>query len=142
MWIREVCVEDGRYGVSARIIRCGQDVSVTVGGGEQPHLGAAALAGPRPSLRDPNKVSASTSVLCVPGHKEDAFVRRAAEQIASACNCVASVCAGVHVDRADPEELSRLARNLERLLQIILEQLENPPGPDAGGRTPSRQDLI
>lgn len=124
MWTREVCIQDGNCSVTAQVVRCGRDVSVTVGGGERPHLGAAALAVPRSSLRDPNKVSASTSVLCVSGHKEDEFAKRAAEQIASAYNCVACVCVGVHVDRAGAGELTRLMDNLEALLQAVLNVLE------------------
>lgn len=123
MWMREVRVEDGRYSVFALVVRCGRDVSLTVGGGECCHLGASALAVPRPSLRDPEQVSASTSVLCVTGHKEDEFARRAAERIAARENCVASVCAGVHIENARPEELTRLAKNLEKLLADVLEQL-------------------
>lgn len=123
MWMREVCVEDGKYSVSALIVRCGRDVSVTVGGGECLHLGASALAVPRPSLADPTKVSASTSVLCVTGHKEDEFARRAAERLAAGLNCVVSVCAGVHIENARPEELTRLAGNLETLLEKLEEQL-------------------
>lgn len=124
MWTREVCIEDGKYSVSALVVRCGEDVSLTVGGGERSHLGASALAVPRSSLRDPEKVSASTSVLCVTGHKEDEFARRAAEQIAARRNCVASVCAGVHIENAGTEELKRLAGNLEALLCAVLEALE------------------
>lgn len=124
MWMREVCIEDGKYSVSAQVIRCGKDVSLTVSGGESPHLGASALAIPRPSLSDPEKVSASTSVICVPGHKEDAVARAAAERIAASQNCVASVCVGVHIDNANREELLRLKRNLEELISMVLEKLE------------------
>lgn len=131
MWMRELCVEDGKYSVSALIVRCGGDVSVTVGGGECHHLGASALAVPRPSLADPGKVSASTSVLCVTGHKEDQFARRAAERLAAGLNCVVSVCAGVHIEQARPEELTRLGANLETLLDRVLKALkEQSPGQD------------
>lgn len=124
MWMHEVCVEDGKYSVSAQIIRCGKDVSLTVSGGECPHVGASALAVPRPSLSNPEKVSASTSVICVPGHKEDEVARTAAERIASSLNCVASVCVGVHIDNASIEELLRLKRNLDELISLVLEKLQ------------------
>lgn len=125
MWTGEVRVEDGRYGVEARIVRCGQDVSVIIGGGEAPHIGASAVAIPRPSLCDPEKISASTSVICVPGHKEDLLVRAAAERIASALNCTTCVSAGVHIDNAQREELLRLQRNLDELLDRVMETLKN-----------------
>lgn len=125
MWTGEVRVEDGRYSVEARVVRCGRDVSVTIGGGEAPHVGASAVAIPRPSLCDPEKISASTSVICAPGHKEDLLVRAAAERIASALNCTACVGAGVHIDNAQREELLRLQRNLDELLDRVMETLKN-----------------
>lgn len=124
MWMREVCVEDGKYSVSAQVIRCGKDVSLTIGGGESPHIGAGALAIPRPSLRDSETVSASTSVICVPGHKEDEVARAAAQRIASAMNCVVNVCVGVHIDNADRDELMRLKQNLDKLIDLVLKELE------------------
>ena len=124
MGMREVKIEDGKYSVSAQVTRCGRDISVTVGGGEVPHIGAAALAIPRPSLGDPAKISASTSVLCAPGHKEDEFVRRAAGHLAARFNCVVSACAGVHIEHAAPEELKRLEGNLEALLAAVTRALE------------------
>lgn len=123
MWMDKVCIEDGKYSVFACIVRCGQDISVTVGGGEAPHVGASALAIPRPSLNDRETCSASTSVLCVTGHKEDEFARRAAQTLASKLNCVVNVTAGVHIEQAQPEELLRLDKNLEALLSAVLEKL-------------------
>lgn len=125
MWTCEVRIEDGKYSVSAVVVRCGEDITLTIGGGESPHLGASALAIPRPSLKDPASRSASTSVLCVTGHKEDEFARRAAELLAAEFNCIVSVNAGVHIEYATSEELSRLAMNLENLLNKVVEQLKN-----------------
>ncbi len=123
MWMDKICIEDGTYSVFACIVRCGQDISVTVGGGESPHIGASALAVPRPSLNDPEMCSASTSVFCITGHKEDEFARRAAQTLASRLNCAVNVTAGVHIDHAKPEELARLGKNLEALLCAVLEKL-------------------
>jgi hypothetical protein len=58
----------------------GDDRCMAVSGGGRPHLGAVALAQPRPSLRDPATVSASTSALALLGHKEDILAYRAAER--------------------------------------------------------------
>lgn len=123
MKMHEICVEDGKYSVSAQAIRCGKDISLTVVGGEAPHVGASALAIPRPSLSDPEKTSASTSVLCAPGHKEDEVARRFAQCIAAKMNCVVSASVGVHIDNAAGEELARLGRNLESLLSAVIERL-------------------
>jgi hypothetical protein len=119
MEVLETRVEDGKYTVAARIVLCGRDFCVTVTGGTRPHIGASALAVPRPSLSDPIKTSSTVSVLCVTGHQEDDFARTAAGQLSARCNCVVTVTAGVHIDHATPEELARLNRNLETLLEEI-----------------------
>jgi hypothetical protein len=124
MEVLETRVEDGKYTVAARIVPCGRDLCVTVTGGTRPHIGASALAVPRPSLSDPARTSSTVSVLCVTGHREDDFVRAAAGQLSARCNCVVTVTAGIHIDRATPEDLARLNRNLEALLQEITHHID------------------
>jgi hypothetical protein len=105
--------------VEAHIVMCGCDVSVAICGGTRPHIGAGALAVPRPGLRDPEKTSASASVICVVGHKEDLLAKNAAEQLAAAFGRRVSVCAGLHIDQATDEDIKLLQHNCELLLQMI-----------------------
>jgi hypothetical protein len=63
--------ETGGYDLTANVRRIGPDLLVAIWGGEAPHIGAVAAAQPRPSLRNPAVTSASASVICYPGHKED-----------------------------------------------------------------------
>lgn len=44
-------VGDKPYTVTACVVLCGKDIAVVIGGGEASHIGAAALASPRPSLK-------------------------------------------------------------------------------------------
>ncbi|MEG2174985.1 MAG: hypothetical protein RR135_05835, partial [Oscillospiraceae bacterium] len=104
-----VRVGDGRYAVEAQAFFCGRDLQVMLTGGEVPHIGAVALALPRPSLRDSAVCSASASVLCVTGHKEDDLARETALRLATACQVTVCVTAGVHIQDARGEELSLLA---------------------------------
>ena len=62
---------DKPYTVTACVVLCGKDIAVVIGGGEASHIGAAALASPRPSLKNTAEISASASVLCRLGHKDD-----------------------------------------------------------------------
>ena len=61
---------DKPYTVTACVVLCGKDIAVVIGGGEASHIGAAALASPRPSLKNTAEISASASVLCRLGHKD------------------------------------------------------------------------
>ena len=104
-------VEDGAYSVSIDARPCGPDMSVTICGGTHPHIGAVALAIPRSSLKDENVNSASVSVLCVTGHKEDELAREAAKILASTFCCRVVVCAGIHIDDAAASNIQRLWDN-------------------------------
>ncbi|MBP2017458.1 hypothetical protein J2Z79_000841 [Symbiobacterium terraclitae] len=93
-----------------------QGISVSLFGGI-PHVGATALAIPRPSLKDPTQASATSSVLTVTGHKDDVLARLLAESLAVGLNRVVSVTAGVH---AGPEGVYDLSvEDLKRIMSIV-----------------------
>lgn len=75
-----------------------------------------ALALPRMSLKNDGTISATASVLCVTGHKEDVITRDAALRMASKLNTTVLVSVGLHLDNATPEDIKWLQTNFERLL--------------------------
>lgn len=109
----------GRYRVEALVVANGADLAVTIGGGSAYHIGATALAVPRPSLADPGLVSASASVICVTGHKEDELARTAALRLAANFGRIVSVNLGLHVDNATPQDIIDLTSNFHSLLDQI-----------------------
>lgn len=124
----------GRTRVEAVVVSCGPDVSVCFGGGEGPHIGAVALGIPRPSLADPSAPSASASVLCVTGHKEDELARTAALELATTLGCRASVSVGLHIDDATPTDIAEMAENHRVVLGKVIELLaEDRRRADEGG---------
>lgn len=93
-----------------------QGITVSLFGGI-PHVGSTALAIPRPSLKDPSRTSATSSVLNVTGHKDDELARRLAESLAAGLNRVVAVTAGVH---AGPEGVYDLpVEDLKRIIGIV-----------------------
>ncbi len=109
----------GRHQAEALVVVNGNDLAVTIGGGSVYHIGATALAVPRPSLADPEVVSASASVICVTGHKEDELARTAALRLAAHFNRIAVVMVGLHVDNATPQDITTLTSNFHLLLDQI-----------------------
>ena len=76
----------------------GNDILITVKGGDKPHIGTVVLAVSSPSLTGAGAVSTTSSVLNVTGHKDEVICRILAEK-ASKKYGVAAVCAGgFHVD--------------------------------------------
>ena len=109
----------GKSLVTARLERCGADLVAVVSGGERAHVGAAALA-----QYEPERQSATVSVLCAYGHRDDAVAARYAKALAAAGRCNAAVSAGIHVDGADAETIGTLLENSEACLTELLRRLE------------------
>jgi hypothetical protein len=111
----------GRLTLEAVPVPMGNDLCLVITGGDRPHLGAVALAQARPSLEDPSKASASTSVLTVLGHKEDMLARSAAQRLAAGLNRTVAVCCGIHVDGITSDELRFVEEAMERLCAFAIE---------------------
>lgn len=99
----------------------GLDLLVAIYGGDRAHIGAVAAAHPRPSIRNPEQTSATTSVLCFSGHKEDEIVKTAAASLASRLNVNTVVTAGIHWDHIDSRGIEQVICNNKRLVDRIVE---------------------
>ena len=114
--------EEEAYNLSASVRVIGEDMLVAIWGGEKPHIGAVAIAQPRPSLKDPDVTSSSASVICLVGHKEDELAKASAEILAAALEMTVVVTAGIHWDNLAPEAILRIVQNSEILVDKILER--------------------
>ena len=103
--------------------KMGNDLAVTVCGGDRAHIGSVALAIPRESLRGTGERSATTSVLNVTGHKDGEISVRVADLLATELNCVVTVACGIHVDRISGETLDALLRSPEVIAERIRTKL-------------------
>lgn len=103
-----------RIVVEFTAVAMGNDLCVVIAGGELPHLGAVAVAQARPSLQDKTKVSATTSVITLLGHKEDVVASWVAHALAARLNKNVVVCCGIHVDDIRPDELEFVDRVVRR----------------------------
>ena len=109
---------EGCYQIYATAVPCGRDVTVAFTGGELPHVGAVSLG-----VYEPQRDSATVSTITCFGHRDDAFSRQAAKEIASALQCTACVSVGVHVDDASSEEIQLLTDNFRHCLDWLKEFL-------------------
>lgn len=118
-----VRTETDAYDLEAAVRFIGSDLLVAVWGGERPHIGAVAVGQPRPSLRDPDKTSASASVFCFIGHKEDELAKATAEILAAVLKTSVVVTVGIHWDDISPEGIRAVVRNSEALVENIIEEV-------------------
>ena len=114
---------EGEYDLWASVRQIGQDYLVAIWGGDKPHIGAVAMAQPRPSLRDPEVTSSTASVFAYVGHKEDELAKAAADIIAATLKTNVVVAAGIHWDNLPPEGIQRVIRNSEILVDMILAKI-------------------
>ncbi len=113
-----------RWRLAATVVDSGDGVVVTLFGGDHPHVGATVIAVPRPSLEHPTRISATSTVMPLIGHKDDVFARPVAGALAARLGVVVVVVSGVHIDSARPEELEALLEAAPRLAAELAEVVE------------------
>ena len=118
-----VSTGSGRLDLTAQALWVGPDLVVLVTGGELPHVGAVAVAAPRPSLADPSITSATASVFTYPSHKEDRLAQATAELLSAKLETRVVVTAGCHWDNLDTEGITHVSANGRRLCLMLLDAL-------------------
>lgn len=102
----------GRLSLTLRAFRQGRDLQVLCSGGDA-HIGAVALA-------TPHKDATQTSVLLVPGHREEGIAQHMANRLACALNCTVCVSVGIHYDHIQKEEIITIENMARQLTESCL----------------------
>lgn len=87
------------------LIPMGEDIHISIYGGDKPHIGSVVLAEPRPSLTGEG-IGVTSSVINRMSHKDEAIARTVAEAVAKEYETTVSCVAGVHMDGATPEDIA------------------------------------
>jgi len=119
-----VSEKKGNFKVSAQVNVIGSDVLVILWGGTNPHIGAIGVAQPRPSLKDSEIVSATSSVFTFLGHKEDVVAKEMSEELARNLNRKVVVVAGMHWENLHDEGIDEVIRICKRLKAKIQEGMK------------------
>lgn len=109
---------EGRTRLSLVASRLGRDLLVTITGGRA-HIGAVGIG-----IFLNGK--ATSSVITMPGHKEDMIAKNGAERIAKMLKTGAVLIAGIHIDNITKEEIETAVKNAEALIEdlIAMEKME------------------
>ena len=118
-----VKTNEGVYDLEAGVRLIEQDLLVAIWGGEKPHIGAVSVAQPRPSLKYPEVMSATASVICLLGHKENELAKAASEVLAAALKTQVGVTAGIHWDNISKDGIQKVIKNSQILVDLILERI-------------------
>lgn len=118
--------ESQAFDLEAWVKLLGPDLLVVIWGGDRPHLGAVAIARPKPSPKDSPSGSEVSLVFCFPGHRDDVVARAAAERLAEALGRSVTVTAGIHWDHIDADGIQRVIDNGRALIEMIIEKVSEP----------------
>ena len=86
----------------------GEDIFILIRGGDKPHIGSCVLSIPRPSLAGDEKISCTSSVLNVVGHKDENICRLVAESFCKKFNTTVICTGGFHVDNLTAEKIAEV----------------------------------
>lgn len=90
----------------------GEDLVITLSGGEKPHIGCVVQAVPRPSLSGDGTISVTSSVMNLTGHKDEFLCRQLAEKRCRETGKVVVCTGGVHMDHIRKEQIEELIKGI------------------------------
>ncbi len=127
--LRRCRAEDPAAGawLEAACVGVGDDLVVVVGGGQRPHVGAAALAISVPSAVDPSARTSSSWLASVPGHREEDLARDGALRLSRALRRQVVVTVGIHDDAISRERIGLYLELFRRLMDQVEAAHAAPP---------------
>jgi hypothetical protein len=119
-----VSVGDDIYKVVAEVKIIGDDLLISVWGGTKPHIGSISVSVPRPGLKDGTRMSSTSSVINLIGHKDEVIARKFSEQLAAKFNRNAIATAGVHIDDITDNQINIIMQNITALCLDVINKME------------------
>ena len=125
--VRSCTLSEKRDGfeVVAIVHELDTDCLVILYGGTRPHIGAVGMGQVRPSLKDPEEVSASSSVFTYVGHKEDMVAKAVSEELTRKLRRNTVVVAGIHWDDLSAEGINEIRSACQALTDKIIRELSS-----------------
>jgi len=104
----------GKIEIVLDAIRIGEDYLLTLTGGEE-HIGAVAIG-----LFDEKSQRASSSVVTMPGHREEYLALQGARQVSRATKKTSVFVVGIHQDNISPEEIRNIVSAAGEMVESFI----------------------
>lgn len=114
--------EVGRIEISLEAKKIGEDYLLTLTGGRE-HVGAVAIG-----LFDENSQRASSSVITMPGHREEQLALNGAKQVSRATRKTSVFVAGIHQDDITPKEIRDIVSTAGEMIESFVAFYEKRDG--------------
>ena len=96
-----------KYKLRLKAENCGDDLCITLIGGDRPHIGAVSMAVPRVSLTG-SGASCDCWTTTAPGHKDYSIAQVIANKLCIYTQKTVSVLVGIHIDQATSQQLREI----------------------------------
>lgn len=113
------------HDINCKAINIGNDWNITIYGGDIPHIGAVAVGIPIDLPHNINKLTSSSSLITVPGHKEDEIVNKSAKLLAKQLNTTVVVSCGIHIKNITFDEINILNNIIYNLINKLSINIKN-----------------
>ncbi|MDD2439158.1 MAG: hypothetical protein PHD41_02900 [Methanosarcinaceae archaeon] len=111
-------IESGRIELVLETKKIGEDYILTLTGGKK-HAGAVAVG-----FFDEKTKLASSSVLTLPGHREDQIALKGARIISKTTRKTTVFVVGIHFEDISSEEIEEIVQGSEKIIKMFLENYE------------------
>lgn len=108
----------GRIEIILKAKKIGEDCLLTLTGGRE-HVGAVAIG-----LFDEKSQRAGSSVITLPGHREEQLALQGARQVSRATKKTTVFVAGIHQDDISPEEIRDIVSAAEEMVESFIDFYE------------------
>ncbi len=108
----------GRIEILLEAKQIGEDYLLTLTGGRE-HVGAVAIG-----LFDEKSQRTSSSVITLPGHREEQLALQGARQVSKATKRTTVFVAGIHQDNISPEEIMGIVSVSEEMVASFIDFFE------------------
>lgn len=107
-----------RIEITLEVKKLGEDYLLTLIGGKK-HAGAVAVG-----LFDEKSRRASSSVITLPGHREEQLALDGAKRVSRATGKTSVFVVGIHVDNISPEEIKEISLAAEEMVGSFIASCE------------------
>ncbi len=120
--IKLVINENTKYEITLVAQYCGNDLNVSVFGGEKAHIGAVAIAVANIDGYE-RKYSPTVSCISVLDHKDEEVARLVAKELSLFLNSQVVVTAGIHIDDATLDDINIIKKSVKNITEKLIKEI-------------------
>lgn len=121
----QISYGEGKWRVDLILIKTtpGKGMVAVLVGGEEPHIGAVAVAIPSSVIHHPEKIRSSISIFTVPGHMDDQVAAPLAKKLSEELKEPVVMVCGLHIHEATSYDIEKLIENSNSVVNEAIKRI-------------------